>query len=100
MKGRDQEALTTLAYIRNLDVDNERVKLEFLEIKADAVFEQETAAERFPQYATRPLMMQFARMGSLFTSWPMFRRTAIACLMMFFQQMSGTSSPLLAIYLV
>lgn len=88
-QGRDEEALRTLAYIRDMDADSELVRLEYLEIKADAIFERETAAEKFPTLLNRPFALQFAQIGSLFTTWPMFRRTAIACLMMFFQQMSG-----------
>lgn len=72
-----------------MDADSELVRLEYLEIKADAIFERETAAEKFPTLLNRPFALQFAQIGSLFTTWPMFRRTAIACLMMFFQQMSG-----------
>jgi hypothetical protein len=49
----------------------------------------EIAAERFPQYINKPFALQCAQIKALFTTWPMFRRTAIACLMMFFQQMSG-----------
>jgi hypothetical protein len=49
----------------------------------------EIAAERFPQYIDRPFALQCAQIKALFTTWPMFRRTSIACLMMFFQQMSG-----------
>jgi len=33
--------------------------------------------------------LQVARFGLLFSSWTMFRRTAVACLMQFFQQMTG-----------
>lgn len=88
-QGREDEALKTLAYVRNRDVDDELVQTEFLEIKADAIFEKEAAARKFPHLVDRPLALQFAQVGSLFTSWPMFRRTAITCLMMFFQQMSG-----------
>ncbi|KAL1406129.1 hypothetical protein Q8F55_007812 [Vanrija albida] len=86
---RDEEALQVLARVRNKSVDDEVVRLEFLEIKADALFEKETAAEKFPQYVDKPFMMQVAQIKALFTTWPMFRRTAITCLMMFFQQMSG-----------
>jgi len=33
--------------------------------------------------------LQVARFGLLFASRAMFRRTAVACLMQFFQQMTG-----------
>lgn len=37
-KGRDEEALVTLAYVRDRDVNDQAIRLEFLEIKADALF--------------------------------------------------------------
>lgn len=88
-KGRDEEALKVLALVRRTTIDDEQVRLEYLEIKADALFEKEVAAQRFPKFVNKPFAMQFAQIGSLFTSWPMFKRTALTCLMMFFQQMSG-----------
>ncbi|BEJ00544.1 hypothetical protein CcaverHIS631_0504010 [Cutaneotrichosporon cavernicola] len=88
-QGRDEEALQVLSRVRGRSVDDEVVRLEFLEIKADAVFEQETAAEKHPHAIGRPFVLQVAQVADLFKSWPMFRRTAITCLMMWFQQMSG-----------
>lgn len=88
-KGRDEEALHVLASVRNKSIDDESVRLEYIEMKADAVFEKESAAEKYPQYAGKPLQLQFAQLCALFSTWPMFRRTAITCLMMFFQQFSG-----------
>lgn len=80
--GRDEEALRVLARVRNRSIDDEVVRLEFLEIKADALFEKQLAVERFPKYAERPLALQLAQVKLLFSTWPMFRRTAITCLMM------------------
>lgn len=88
-QGRDEEALAVLARVRARPVDDEMVRLEFLEIKADAVFEAETAAEKFPHCIGKPFALQVAQVGELFKTWPMFRRTAITCLMMWWQQMSG-----------
>lgn len=91
-KGRDDQALNVLARLRKKSVDDESVRLEYLEIKADALFEQEINRERYPQYLDKPLALQFAKFISLFATWPMFKRTAICCLMMFFQQMSGVDA--------
>lgn len=55
--------------------------------------EQETREERWPHLVergpVRDLKLQVAQFGLLFSSMHMFRRTATACLMQFFQQMSG-----------
>jgi MFS family permease len=83
------EALQTLAYLRKRPVDDELVQLEFLEIRAEEMFEAENLKRRFPEYKKGGLKLELANFGSLFSSRHMFRRTAIACLMQFFQQMSG-----------
>ncbi|KAJ7778704.1 hexose transport-related protein [Mycena maculata] len=92
-KGRTQEALKTLAWLRKMPEDSEIVQLEYVEIQAEAMFEAETTAERFPRLVGggtfREFKLQVAQFGELFTTIHMFRRTAIACLTQFFQQMSG-----------
>lgn len=49
-EGRDDEAIEVLARMRNLPAESELVKIEFLEIKAQYLFEKETSAVKFPQY--------------------------------------------------
>jgi MFS family permease len=49
-QGRDEEAIEVLARMRNLSQDSELVKIEFLEIKAQYLFEKETSELKFPQY--------------------------------------------------
>lgn len=88
-QGRDHEALETLAYIRSRPADDELVRLEFLEVKAEAIFEAEIAAIKFPKLVNRRAALQVAQIKDLFSTWPMLKRTVITCLMMFFQQMSG-----------
>ncbi|KAJ7584029.1 hexose transport-related protein [Mycena floridula] len=92
-QGRTAEALKTLAYLRDMPEDAEIVQLEFVEIQAESLFEAETTAEKFPHLVkTDPwtsFKLQVAQFGELFTTIHMFRRTAVACLTQFFQQMSG-----------
>nr|GAT54428.1 hexose transport-related protein [Mycena chlorophos] len=92
-KGRNDEALRTLAWLRRMPEDSEIIQLEYTEIQAEALFEAETTAEKFPNLtgkdAWTEFKLQFAQFGQLFTTIHMFRRTAIACLTQFFQQMSG-----------
>jgi hypothetical protein len=49
--GREAEARKTLASLRDLPEDHELIELEFLEIKAQSLFEKRTTAERFPHLA-------------------------------------------------
>ncbi|KAJ6620368.1 general substrate transporter [Mycena sp. CBHHK59/15] len=92
-KGRREDALRTLAWLRKMPEDSEIVQLEYVEIQAEAMFEAETTAEKFPRLVGGPAFTQFklqvAQFGELFTTVHMFRRTAVACLTQFFQQMSG-----------
>ncbi|KAF7294568.1 Hexose transport-related protein [Mycena indigotica] len=92
-RGRNEEALSTLAWLRKMPEDSEIVQLEYTEIQAEALFEAETTAERFPGLTSKDAWTQFklqiAQFGELFTTIHMFRRTAVACLTQFFQQMSG-----------
>ncbi|KAK1229268.1 hypothetical protein PQX77_007690 [Marasmius sp. AFHP31] len=92
-QGRNEEALKTLAWLRKMPEDSELIQLEFVEIQAESMFERETTAEKFPHLvgggAFRQFRLQFAQFGELFTTMHMFRRTAVACLTQFFQQMTG-----------
>ncbi|KAJ7253367.1 hypothetical protein B0H12DRAFT_596111 [Mycena haematopus] len=92
-KGRAQEALKTLAWLRKMPEESEIIQLEYTEIQAEAMFEAEMAAEKFPGLvgggAFTQFKLQVAQFRELFTTIHMFRRTAIACLTQFFQQMSG-----------
>ena len=62
-------------------------------VVADGNTEEEINAERFPNLvgpeAISLFKLQVAKFGLLFSTLPMFRRTAVACLMQFFQQMTG-----------
>ena len=46
--GREEEARRTLANLRDLPEDHELIELEFLEIKAQSMFEKRSIAEAFP----------------------------------------------------
>ncbi|KAJ7802034.1 general substrate transporter [Mycena olivaceomarginata] len=49
-QGRNDEALSVLSYARGLPEDSDLVQIEFLEIKAQYLFEKETSEMRFPQH--------------------------------------------------
>ena len=92
-KGREQECLDTLARLRNASVDDVKVRIEFLEIKALREFEKATAAEKYPQYQDGSFKSNFV-IGvkdyvSLVTHRSLFKRTMVATLIMTFQQWNG-----------
>lgn len=87
--GREAEARHNLASLRDLPPDHELVELEFLEIKAQALFEKRTVAEKFPGLseptAWNTFKLQFVAIKSLFQTRAMFKRVIAATVTMFFQ---------------
>lgn len=96
--GREEEARQTLAKLRQMPVDCELIELEFLEIKAQSMFEKRTVEANFPHLAKMTpwnvIKLQFVAIGSLFKTMPMFRRVVAATVTMFFQQWTGINAVL------
>lgn len=92
-RDREEECLQTLARLRSTSVDDIRVRIEFLEIKALRDFERIRVQEKFPQYQDGSLksgfMIQYNDYLSLVTNKALFRRTVVAVLTMVFQQWNG-----------
>lgn len=96
--GREAEARKVLAGLRGLPQDHELVELEFLEIKAQSLFEKRSVAEAFPhlreQTAWNTFKLQFVAIGALFRTRAMFKRVIVATVTMFFQQWTGINAVL------
>ncbi|KAF1960415.1 quinate permease [Byssothecium circinans] len=92
-KGRDEEAVATIAYLRKLPAESELVQIEYKEIKAEALFEQRNFDKHFPNLAAKEAgsvwMREFAQYYQIVRTWDNFKRVATAWLVMFFQQWSG-----------
>jgi len=95
---REEEARKNLASLRDLPEDHELIELEFLEIKAQSLFEKRSLAEAFPhlseQTAWNTFKLQFIAIGALFKTKAMFKRVIVATVTMFFQQWSGINAVL------
>ncbi|OBT90762.1 hypothetical protein VE02_00682 [Pseudogymnoascus sp. 03VT05] len=93
---REDEARSVLASLRGLEEDHELVEIEFLEIKAQSLFEKRTTAEHFPHLRELTPMntfkLQFVAIGSLFKTKAMFKRVIVATVTMFFQQWTGINA--------
>ena len=93
---REDESRKVLSSLRGLEPGHPLVELEFLEIKAQSLFEKRSTAERWPHLvALTPLntsKLQFVAIGSLFTTKAMFRRVIVATVIMFFQQFTGINA--------
>ncbi|KAI9371718.1 general substrate transporter [Aspergillus egyptiacus] len=95
-RDREQECLETIARLRNTSTDDIRVRVEFLEIKAQRDFERQRELELFPQYQDGTLKSKFM-IGvhdylSLFRNKALFKRTVVAVMVMVFQQWNGVNA--------
>jgi len=92
----EDEARRVLAKLRSTNIDSNLFELEFLEIKAQSLFEKRTTEANFPHLAKLSLInsvkLQFVAMGSLFKTRPMFKRVVVASVTMFFTQWSGINA--------
>jgi len=95
-KGREQECLDVLAGLRRKSIEDEGIKLEYLEIRAQHMFETETSIAKFPQFQDGTFVSNF-KLGfhgylSLLTNRSLFKRVVVAVFIMVFQQWSGINA--------
>ncbi|KAL5526296.1 hypothetical protein ACEPAF_8019 [Sanghuangporus sanghuang] len=95
-QGRDDEALAVLSSARRLPPDSDLVQIEYLEIKAQYLFEKETSEIKFPQFQDGSRKSNF-KLGvhaymSLLQTKTLFLRVAVGTLTMFFQQWTGVNA--------
>ncbi|KAK5677648.1 hypothetical protein LTS12_029440, partial [Elasticomyces elasticus] len=94
-KGREEEALKTLASLRGLPEEDAILRCEFLEIKSGVLFEQRVFARKFLRLAEPGHSVwhrELSQYTKIFRTRDNFKRIAIASLVMFFQQWSGIDS--------
>ncbi|KAG6335954.1 hypothetical protein ID866_3130 [Astraeus odoratus] len=89
-KGRDEEALQTLCALRRKAADDLAVRYEFLEIKAEIQYSREMVEIAHPN-ASR-LQRLINNYLALISTLPKFKRLAIGCLTMFYQQFMGINA--------
>lgn len=94
-QGLDEECRQVVAGLRRLPVDNPLVTMEFLEIKAQKVFETRVSERDFPQFqdssAKSKFMLGMHGYISLLKNPSNFKRTTVAVLIMTFQQWTGVN---------
>ncbi|PVH94823.1 general substrate transporter [Periconia macrospinosa] len=90
MRDNEQEGIKALARVRRTTIDDEMVQKEFLSMKAEVLFEASFNREKFP--GKSGISLYLAGYQTLFSTWPSFRRTAIGCCVMFFQQFIGCNA--------
>lgn len=91
MRHQEDAALRSLARLRRVEhPDSECLREEYLAIKAEVLFDESIARDRFPGKTGASLYL--AQYGSLVSTKPAFRRLAIGCLIGFFQQFLGCNA--------
>lgn len=88
--GREEECLATLAGLRRKHEDDPGVRFEYLEIKAQHLFEIESSRAKFPQYQDGSfgsrMSLGFHEYMSLLTNRSLLKRVMVAVFIMVFQQ--------------
>jgi sugar porter (SP) family MFS transporter len=94
-KGREEEALTNLAKLRELPTTDSRVQQEWIEVIAEARFQKQVLAERHPNLMDRTRSSRFklelVSWGDCFRPG-CWRRTLVGAGLMFFQQFCGINA--------
>ncbi|KAI6139985.1 D-xylose-proton symporter, partial [Pisolithus tinctorius] len=83
-RGRDDEALQTLSSLRRKPLGDLAVRYEFLEIKAELRYSREITALKYPNASKFQRFIN--NYIALISTWPKFKRLAVGCLTMFYQQ--------------
>ncbi|CZR67022.1 probable transporter (major facilitator superfamily) [Phialocephala subalpina] len=87
---RDDEAIAVLSKLRRQAPDNALLLAEYVEIRAEVSFEQQFIREAYPNVSA--LKLQGIQYWGLLSNKSSFRRLAIGCCIMFFQQFIGCNA--------
>ncbi|KAF7179780.1 hypothetical protein CNMCM7691_008830 [Aspergillus felis] len=90
MKERYDDALRSLSKLRRKARDCPELVNEYMEIKASILLENTFAREHFSNMSG--LRLHAAQYLSFLTTWARFKRLAIGCSVMFFQQFMGCNA--------
>lgn len=89
-KGREEEARVNIAKLHGLSINDPIVETEWLEIKAAVMFDERTAREQYPN--KEGFRLALGKVSMLLTNKGLFRRLALGCILMFFQQFTVSPS--------
>ncbi|KAI4630431.1 hypothetical protein J4E80_001366 [Alternaria sp. BMP 0032] len=90
MRDNEEAGVRALARVRRTSPDDEFLQKEYLSIKAEVMFEEQYNREKFP--GKSGVSLYLSGYSTLFSTWPSFKRTAIGCCVMFFQQFIGCNA--------
>ncbi|KAL1635895.1 hypothetical protein SLS58_010063 [Diplodia intermedia] len=90
MRKDEDKALSALARIRRAHIDSDSLCREYLAIKAEVLFEESYARDKYP--GKTGIALYLAQYASLVSSRPSSKRLAVGCGVMFFQQFMGCNA--------
>ncbi|KAK1997084.1 general substrate transporter [Colletotrichum falcatum] len=90
MRRKEDKALSALAKVRRVHPDTESLRTEYLGIKAEVLFDESINRDRYPK--KKGIALFAAQHVALASSRPAFKRLAIGCGTMFFQQFMGCNA--------
>lgn len=90
MAGKEEKAIRSLCKLRRLPADDPELLNEHLAYKAEVLFQQSRNETKHP--GKSGVSLALAQYYSLVSTWPDFRRLAIGCTIMFFQQFMGCNA--------
>ncbi|KAH7121589.1 general substrate transporter [Dactylonectria macrodidyma] len=90
MRGNETKALAALSQLRRVHPDTESLRGEYLAIKAEVLFDEAVTRDKFP--GKNGISLFAAQHVALVSTKSAFRRLAIGCSIMFFQQFMGCNA--------
>lgn len=90
MRGNEVKALRSLAKLRRVHADCDSLREEYLGIKAEVLFDQAVAKDRFP--GKTGVSLYLSQYASLVSTLPAFKRLSVGCVIMFLQQFIGCNA--------
>ena len=90
MAGQDERAVRSLSRLRKLPADHPLIRQELLAYRAEILFEQSYAEQNYPGKSGVALAAN--QYYALVSTWSKFKRLAIGCSIMFFQQFMGCNA--------
>lgn len=90
MRGNEIRALRSLAKLRRVHSDSDSLREEYLSIKAEVLFDESVAKEKFR--GKSGVSLYLSQYASLFSTIPAFKRLSVGCVIMFLQQFIGCNA--------
>lgn len=90
MAGKEEQAMQSLCRLRRSRADDPALCEEFLAYKAEVLFQMSSLESKYP--GKSGVSLAVAQYLALVSTWADFRRLAIGCVIMFFQQFMGANA--------